>query len=175
MPALKGNIVRLVALVVAMLVVAGCGYHVMRPARGGTGLEGTTLEVSIFANRSFRPNIEATLTDIIVDELAKREGTRIVEQGGDLVLSGTVLSYATSHVSYTAADEVKEYRATVTAEVMLRRSATGQVVWKGTLTSSQDFPALDDLVFQQNSEDAAIREISRKLAREVYIHLTEDF
>jgi len=175
MPALNGNIARLVALAVILLVVAGCGYHVMQPARGGAGLEGTTIEVSIFANRSFRPNIEAILTDIIVDELAKREEGRIVEQGGDLVLSGTILSYDTTHVSYTATDQVKEYRATVRAEVILRRRATGQVVWKGILASSQEFPALDDLVFQQNSEDAAIREISRKLAREIYIHLTEDF
>ncbi|GLI39646.1 molecular chaperone [Geobacter hydrogenophilus] len=175
MPTLKGSIVRLVAAIVIMLVIAGCGYHVMRPARGGAELEGKTLQVSIFANRSFRPNIEATLTDIIVDELAKREGTRLVERGGDLVLSGTVLTYGTSHASYTAKDEVKEYRATVTAEVALRRNDTGQVVWKGVITSTQDFPALTDLVVQQNSEDAAIREICRKMAREVYIHLTEDF
>lgn len=175
MPTMKGSIVRLMAAVMTMLVITGCGYHVMRPARGGAELEGKTLEVSIFANRSFRPNVEAILSNIIVDELAKREGTRIVESGGDLVLSGTVLDYGTSHASYTATDEVKEYRATVTAEVTLRRSDTGQVVWKGALTSTQDFPALDDLVFQQNSEDAAILEICRKMAREVYIHLTEDF
>jgi hypothetical protein len=172
---MKVNIVRFVAAVMTMLVIAGCGYHVMRPARGGAGLEGKTLEVSIFANRSFRPNIEAILSDILVDELAKREGARIVESGGDLVLSGTVLTYGTSAVSYTATDAVKEYRASVTAEVALRKSDTGQVVWKGALTSTQDFPAQDDLVFQQNSEDAAIREICRKMAREVYIHLTEDF
>ena len=175
MPSVKGNIVRLVAAVVTMLVVTGCGYHVMRPARGGAGLEGKTLEVSIFANRSFRPNIEAILTDILVDELVKREGTRLVESGGDLVLSGTVLSYGTMAVSYTAADEVKEYRATAAAEVKLRRNDTGQVVWKAVLASSQDFPANDDLVFQQNSEDAAIREICRKMAREAYMHFTEDF
>ncbi|WP_306533168.1 LptE family protein [Geobacter sp.] len=172
---MKGKIVRLVATVLSMLVVAGCGYHVMKPARGGAGPDGKTLEVSIFANRSFRPNIEATLTDIIVDELVKREGTRLVESGGELILSGAVLSYGTSAVSYTAIDEVKEYRATVTSEITLRKSGTGQVVWKGTLTSTQDFPAQDDLVVQQNSEEAAIREICRKLAREVYIHLTEDF
>jgi len=175
MSTVKGRIVRFVVAVLAMLTVAGCGYHVMKPARGGAGLEGKTLEVSIFANRSFRPNIEATLSDILVDELVKREGARFVESGGELVLSGAVLSYGTSAVSYTATDAVKEYRATVTAEVTLRKSDTGQVAWKGTLTSTQDFPAQDDLVFQQNSEEAAIREICRKLAREVYIHLTEDF
>lgn len=175
MPTMNWSIVRLVAAVLTMLVVAGCGYHVMRPARGGAELEGKTLQVSIFANRSFRPNIEATLTDILVDELVKREEVRLVENGGDLVLSGAVLSYGTSAVSYTAKDEVKEYRATVKVEVTLRRTTTGQVVWKGSLASSQDFPANDDLVFQQNSEEAAIRAICRKLAREVYIHLTEDF
>ena len=175
MPVLKGNTVRFVAAAVIMLLVSGCGYHVMRPARGAAGLGDKTLQVSIFANRSLKPNIEAILASTIVDELAKREGARLVENGGELVLSGSVLSYGTSAVSYTATDAVKEYRATVTAEVKLSRSDTGQVLWKGALSSAQDFPALDDPVFQQNSEDAAIREICRKLAREVYIHLTEDF
>lgn len=175
MPKEKRNIVHLLAVLLSALVVAGCGYHVMKPARGVAGLEGKTLEVTMFDNRSFRPNIEAVLSDIIVDELVKREGAQLVERGGDVVLSGAVLNYSTSHVSYTAEDQVKEYRATVKAEVTLRKKDTGKVIWKGTLTSSQDFPALADLVFQQNSEDAAIREICRKLAREVYIHLTEDF
>lgn len=175
MPNARGTIIRLVAVLLTTLLVAGCGYHVMKPARGGGGLDGKTMEIANFSNRSFRPNIEATLVDVLVDELAKREDSRLVKSGGDLVLSGAILSYGTSHVSYIAKDQVKEYRATVTAEVTLRRTDTSQVVWKGTLTSTQDFPALDDLVFQQNSEEAAIREICRKMAREVYIHLTEDF
>lgn len=141
---------------------------------------GKSFEVSIFANRSYRPNIEAMLTDLLVDELVKREGDKVVEKGGDLAVSGAILSYGTSAVSYTAtatatAETVKEYRAAITAEVALRKAATGQVLWKGNLTATQDFPANDDPVLQQNSEEAAIREISRKLARDIYLHLTEDF
>lgn len=165
----------LLALVVSL--VAGCGYRV---AKGGSETAGKSFEVSIFANRSYRPNIEAMLTDLLVDELVKREGEKVVEAGGELAVSGAVLSYGTTAVSYTATaaattETVKEYRAAITTEVVLRRASTGQVLWKGALTATQDFPANDDPVLQQNSEEAAIREICRKLAREIYLHLIEDF
>ncbi|RNC70102.1 MAG: molecular chaperone [Desulfuromonadales bacterium] len=173
MPPVKGLTLTLMAM--AAFLISGCGYHALGTVRGGTDAGGGTIEVSIFANRSYRPNIEALLTDTIVDELVSRQGKRVVESGGELHLSGAVLSYGTTAVSYTAADAVKEYRATITAEMTLRRNDTGRVVWKGTLAATQDYPANDDLVLQQNSEDAAIRVICRKLAREAYLHHVEDF
>lgn len=159
-------------LLLGASLLSGCGYRVAGMKRD---IAGKTVEISIFANKSYRPNIEATLTDMIIDEFVKREERRLVESGGELVVSGAVLSYGTTAVSYTATDTVKEYRAAVTADVVLRRKETGQVQWKGTLSATQDFPANDDLVLQQNSEDTAIREICRKLARDLYLHLVEDF
>lgn len=159
-------------MALATAVVSGCGYHV---ARADRELAGKTVEIAIFANKSFRPNIEAAIADLLVDEFVRREGKSVVETGGDAVIGGTILSYGTTAISYTAADTVKEYRATITTEVVVRKRETGQILWKGTLSATQDFPANDDLVLQQNSEDTAIREICRKLARDVYLHFVQDF
>lgn len=165
----------LVRLLVLAMALGGCGYHTMMPARGEFGRGGKTIEVSIFANRTYRPNIEAVITDSIIDELVRREGAQVVNSGGEIVLSGTVLSYGTAAVSYTATDTVKEYRATITTEATLRRVGDGKVLWKGIVSANTVFPANDDLVLQQNSEDDAIRAICRKLAQQIYLHTTEDF
>ncbi|WP_298272509.1 LptE family protein [Geobacter sp.] len=154
------------------MLISGCGYHV---AKVNQELAGKTVEIAIFANKSYRPNIEAKVADLLVDEFVRREGGSVVESGGETVIEGTILSYGTTAVSYTAADTVKEYRATMTTEVIIRKRETGRVLWKGTLAATQDFPANDDLVLQQNSEDTAIREICRKLARDVFMHVVEDF
>lgn len=162
-------------LLLAGLVLSGCGYHTMMPARGELGRGDKTIEVAIFANRTYRPNIEAVITDSLIDELVRREGKQVVNAGGELVLAGTVLSYGTAAVSYTATDTVKEYRATITVEAALRQVDNGKVLWKGTVSADTVFPANDDLVLQQNSEADAIRAICRKLARDIYLHTTEDF
>lgn len=163
----------LAALVLA--AVGGCGYRAARIGGEGSALADKTVHVDIFTNKSYRPNVEAVLTNSLIDEFVRREGSRAVEAGGDLTLSGAVVSYGTAAVSYTATDTVKEYRATVTVEATLRRSDSRQVLWKGSLSAYQDFPANDDLVLQQNSEEQAIAVICRRLARELTLRMSENF
>jgi outer membrane lipopolysaccharide assembly protein LptE/RlpB len=164
-------------LVAAVLLplLAGCGYHVVQPGSKGTELAGKTFEVKLFANKSFRAGIEAAVTDALVDELVTREGQRVLEVGGEYVVSGTVISYGRSTVSYTATDEAKEYRASIATEAVLTRRITGQIVWKGNVSAYQDFPANTNAALQQNNEAAAIRSASLKIAQQIYLHLTENF
>lgn len=172
-------------VLVACCCVNGCGYHLPKPESSPVA-GGKTVSIPIFANKSFRPNLEAILTGSLVDEFAIRSGGRVVaEDAAELVLSGTIVSYSKTPVSYTASDTVKEYRATITIEATLREKQSRKVLWKGRDSLSQDFPAtpivsvqqnnVDIIALQQNSEDAAIREICRKLARQVYQKITEDF
>ena len=68
------------------------------------------MAIPMFVNKSYRANIGAILTGSLVDEFALRTGGMVgPEETADLVLSGTVLTYTTSAVSYTAADRVREY------------------------------------------------------------------
>ncbi|KAF0220242.1 MAG: hypothetical protein FD174_1322 [Geobacteraceae bacterium] len=172
-------------VLVACCCVNGCGYHLSRP-ESSLVAGGKTISIPVFANKSYRPNLEAILTGSMVDEFAMRSGGRVMaEDAADLVLSGTIVSYSKTPVSYTARDTIKEYRATMTMEATLREKKTRKVLWKGSDSLSQDFPAtpivsvqqnnVDIIALQQNSEDAAIREICRKLARQVYQKITEDF
>jgi hypothetical protein len=125
------------------------------------------------------------LTGSLIDEFAKHTGGLVVaEKDAELKLDGTILSYTTSAISYTASDTVKEYRASVTAECILTERKSGKVVWKGTVTQWQDYPVnsavpgppgSDPVALQQNSEDAAIREVSRKIAQQVYQNVSDGF
>jgi hypothetical protein len=147
----------------------------MRDAETRFG-EGKTVTIPIFANKTYKPNLENILLNDLIDEFAKRKGLRIQGMGSsDYTLSGEVLTYGKIAISYTGFDIVKEYRATLTVTATLRNNSNQQVVWRGNLSWSQDFPANSDLAIQQNSEDAAIQEISRRLAQQIYLKLLEDF
>ena len=176
-------------LIPAYLSLAGCGYKMKSQLDYASPVAGKKITVPIFANKSYRANIGAILTESVVEEFARRSGGNVVsEDGADLILSGAVLTYDSSAVSYTAQDKVSEYRATITAEATLTEKNTRRVIWKGTVSWSQVYPVnlrtgsrqqlpftnfsgvvqQPNIALLQNSESAAIREICDKLAQQIY-------
>jgi outer membrane lipopolysaccharide assembly protein LptE/RlpB len=139
----------------------------------------------MWRSKIFRPFLESILTGSLVDEFALRSGGLVTrEEAADLVLTGTIVSYTTVAVSYTAADQVREYRATLTIDAVLTEKRSQNVLWKGIMSSSQDYPAnpvgidikqQNRIALQQNNEEAAVREISRKLSEQLYQKVTENF
>ena len=160
----------------ALLLLSGCGYHLSGSSGFPPAVAGKKISVATFTNRGYRANMDAILSESLVDEFARRTGGLVVaEKAADLILGGTILTYTTTAVSFTAVDKVMEYRAVVTAECSLAEKVTGKVVWKGVVTDWQDYPVNPNVALQQNSEDAAIREISRKIAQQVFQKISEGF
>lgn len=176
----KGFLVRPTLLFLFLLVVcaglSGCGYRTIAHDTESRFGEGKTLSIPIFANKTYRSNLENILLNNLVDEFSRRRGLRIVEkEASDYTLSGEVLTYEKNAVSYTGKDIVKEYTAVMTLSATLRKNTTQRIVWRGQLAWSQDFPASSDIAIQQNSEDAAVQEICRRLAQQLYLKMSEDF
>jgi outer membrane lipopolysaccharide assembly protein LptE/RlpB len=176
---MTGAMVRIVIVSIflaAVLLLGGCGYHLSGSAGIPPAVAGKRIAVAIFVNKGYRANMGSILTGSLIDEFARRTGGLVVaENNAELRLDGTILSYSTTAISFTAADTVKEYRAVVTAECSLTERNSGKVVWKGTVSQWQDYPVNTDVALQQNSEDAAIREISRKIAQQVYQDISDGF
>jgi outer membrane lipopolysaccharide assembly protein LptE/RlpB len=169
-----------------LLLLSGCGYHLSNTSGLSPAVVGKKIAIPVFANKSYRANVGAILTESLVDETARRSGGMVTsEEAADLVLNGTVLTYTTLPVSYTALDTVKEYRAVINVEATLTEKNTQKVIWKGTLSWSQDYPAnttftlsqsgIDPIALQQNSEEAAIREICNKIALQLYQKISQGF
>jgi outer membrane lipopolysaccharide assembly protein LptE/RlpB len=156
--------------------MTGCGYHPTGAPGFPNAMTGKITVIPIFGNKSYRANVGAILTGSLVDEFARRSGGKVTaEESADLVLTGAVMTYSTSPVSFTAADTVKEYRAVMTVEATLSEKASGKVIWKGVLSWGQDYPVNTDVAKQQNAEDAAIREICRNLSQQIYHNISEGF
>lgn len=165
----------IVALVFCCLL-GGCGYH-LAGTRDDT-LQGTrkSIAIPVFANKSYRPALETILTESLIHEFALRTGGKVVdEEDADLLLTGTVTTYSTTPVSYTASDTIKEYRADVTVDATILDKRRHKVIWKGVLVESQIYPIDTDIALQINREQAALREISRKIALRLYQKIGGDF
>lgn len=162
--------------VLLCLVVSACGYRPLGRDMESRFGEGETISIPIFVNKTFKSNLENILLNELIDEFAKRKHLRIGRgDGTDYTLSGEVLSYTRNEVSYSGADTVMEYRATMVISATLRKNSTRNVIWKGELSWSQDYPSSSDIALLQNNEEAAILEISQRLAQQLYLKMSEDF
>jgi outer membrane lipopolysaccharide assembly protein LptE/RlpB len=176
------RIIYYLALAVSCILLGGCGYHLTSEAQTTSLLAGKTIAIPMWRSKIYRPNLEAMLTGSLIDEFALRSGGMVVaEDAAELLLTGTIVTYATVPMSFTAADQVKEYRATMTVEATLAEKRSQKVLWKGILSASQDYKAINDpalqnrIALQQNSEDAALREIDRKIAQQLFQKMWENF
>lgn len=196
---LAGGSARLNALKLACLLllicccVSGCGYRLAGDDGISSPLRGKTIAVPILVNKTYRPNLETILAGSLREQIAWRSGGRnaAAAESADLILTGAVLTYTSTPISYSGDDRIKEYRATMSVEVSLVDRVSGEVMWKGTRSSVQDYPVIDfpinnrpisdritpqnRIALQQNSEDAAVREICRRLAQDIYEKVTDRF
>jgi outer membrane lipopolysaccharide assembly protein LptE/RlpB len=164
-------------LLIVGAALCGCGYYSVRGAADpGSGTAGG-VHIPIFANKSYRPGLEAILTNSMVEAFARRSGGIVVgEEAAQLILSGAVLSYSVVPVSYTVADKIKEYRSILKIEATLTDRQNRKVLWKGELSGSREYPTnATNVSLQQNSEEAAVREICRNLAEQIYEKTREGF
>lgn len=161
-------------ILILSLCLGGCGYRLPNAAVTPE-LSGKTVRIALFGNRTFKPNIEGILTNKLIDEFSLHSGTFVVSGDSDFIITGEILSYGASAASYSAADIVREYRATMTVEAVLRRKETQQIIWKGSVSETQIYPANTNVAFQQNSEEAALRELARAVAQKLYHHIAQGF
>jgi outer membrane lipopolysaccharide assembly protein LptE/RlpB len=167
---------RLVFLFGTLLLLWGCGYHL--PGQGGTlPPEIETLHIELFSNRTSEPFLENQVTDFVTDQFARRRMLRLVEDPAqaDAVLTGSVTAYSAVPVSYDRNDRITEYRSTMEISATLRRADVGEVLWKGNVSWTEEYPASLDKMAQEDEEAAAIEVISERLAEELYFRITENF
>lgn len=142
------------------LLLSGCGYRL-----AGHSSSGSTVSIPVFVNSTLRPNLESCLTASLVDRFAGSVGAKVVKpEQAELELTGTILAYNESSSAYSAEDKIAMYQLSMSAEAVLRQIKSGKVLWKGTVRAVQDYPTSNDLALKINAQDAALRDLCRKLA-----------
>jgi outer membrane lipopolysaccharide assembly protein LptE/RlpB len=172
------NILRMAGSLVLVLLVllSACGYQFA--GAGGNRLPaGQSLWVSFIGIEIDSPSAQTVLKRTLLEESHALRGfyPAASEAAADLRISGTLRSYATRAVSYTATDLAREYRLTIEADLELYRKGETAPVWKGTLQSSHDYPANSDLALQRSAEEAARTAASRTLARKLLTAVEQNY
>lgn len=170
------------ALLVAMVVLAGCGY---RPAATAGNRLGPNhrLWVAFISNDTISPSAQTVLRRALLEEAHGMRGIPPAASAGeaDLLVSGSLRSYSSRAISYSERnhdddfDQAREYRLTIAVELELRSTEDRSLAWKGTLQAFQDYPANDDLALQRSAEEQALAAASRKIAQKLLLSLEQSY
>lgn len=167
---------RYLAAFILVLFVAGCGYHVPGATDTWIGGDARIVYVELFDNRTAEPYLENFLADALVAELSRSRVIELTENpaSADVILTGTVSEFNSSALAYGSDDSITDYQATMKIEASLKQ-ASGELLWKQKLSRSEDYLAAVDKNLQLEGERLAAREVSKRIAEDIYTQLLNNF
>ena len=160
-------------LLVACLAVAGCGYTI----GGSLPPHVRTVAVSMFANRTNEPAVEAMLTRAIAEAFARSGRLRVVSLAeADAILEGEVTGYEIASIAFDPRANVRQYRLIVTLNVQFRDVREDRILFQQTgLQERADFRVLGAVSETIAREETALREAAAVIARTVVSFAVERF
>jgi len=166
------------ALLLAALGAAGCGYHVAGHA-ANVPSEWKTIAVPAFKNDTTRYRIEQRFTQAVIREFITRTKYRVVqdEPSADAVLRGEVLSIDTTPVLFDAnTGQVTTMLVTVHAKVQLVDNRTQKAVYQNDdMVFRDEYQISSDVNSFFEEQDPALERMSRDLASHLVANVLEGF
>ncbi len=162
---------RAVCLALLTAFACGCTGYRLGPTLGA---QYRTVAVPTFRNKTYRPQLEAQITNGIIKRF-QADGTLQVDSvaNADVILTGMITQYRRHELRSlrTETGAPREYRVSVEARVEARDRVTGKIVLASTLvTGSADTFIGNDL---QSAELQALPLIAEDLAKQVVTLLAE--
>jgi outer membrane lipopolysaccharide assembly protein LptE/RlpB len=167
-----------VPVAVALLGLAGCGYHRLGVA---THLppDTRTVSVPVFATHTEAYHTEVVMTNAVIRELASRTGLRVTPDAGetaDAVMHGVILKETVAPLTYNSStQQSSSFLVTMVVSVTLT-GRDGKVLYENpNYVFRQQFQSTTDLptFFQENP--AALERLSREFARALVADVLEGF
>lgn len=152
-------------LVLAALLVAGCGYS----TRGSLPDHIKTVAVPIFKNRTLEPGVESAITSGVVNAFSSGGRVKVVPlDEADAVLQGEVVGYSLDGLSFDTNANVRAYRLRLVLNVEFRDVRRSAMLWRQEgLSETSDFQVAgqvsDTIARGQGAVQQAAAEIGRKV------------
>jgi outer membrane lipopolysaccharide assembly protein LptE/RlpB len=164
------------ALSVAVLPAAGCGYRL----RGtGSSLPPSikTVSVPVFRNMTTRYELDVKLTRAVIDELVARGRVAVAADpaGADAVLEGVITSFSARPIGFSGQGQADRYNITVTASVALKDRAGETTLFSNpSFVYNQEYPVPVGRDFE-SVQSEAIDRIAERFARSLVVSILEGF
>ena len=180
---MRARITRRISLPAAMLVstlaalaLAGCGYALV--GRGNAlPPDIKTVYLKPIENKTGHQRVDQAVTLAIGDEMVKRQRFTLTNsrQGADAELSGAVVGFGATPVTFDTAGRATAYELSLTASIVFKRIDDDKVIWQNNnYNFRQNFPLTATNAFV-DLEYSAIDQAAKAFAQTLVSDLLEGF
>jgi hypothetical protein len=158
-------------VVVAFLLVAGCGYSF----RGTLPDHIQSIAVPVFTNRTAEPAVDSVITRAVVEAFSTNGRLRVVgAERADSLLEGEITGYELISLAFDPSAAVRRYRLVVTLNLRYRDLRQNRLVFERSgFQERADFQVAAAAAQTLVQEDAALRTAAVEIGRSV-VALTLD-
>jgi len=164
------------AALLASLTLGGCGYALVGR---GNALPPDIRKIYIkpIENRTGHQRVDQAVTLAIGDEMVKRQRFALTtsREGADAELSGAVVGFGATPVTFDTAGRATAYELSLTASIAFKRVADDKVIWQNAnYNFRENFPLSASNAFV-DLEYSAIDQAAKAFARTLVSDLLEGF
>lgn len=151
------------------MVFVSCAYT----TKSGLPENIKTIEVKVFGNTTYYNDIEAEFTKDMIGRINGSPGLKVVNSGGDAVLTGEIYEVKNVITEYDANDQPVNVSVSVTARFSLFDNDSGEFLYNGVQLSSSQGSSLagklnlDTGSSYSSARSAALQELSKLIVREM--------
>jgi hypothetical protein len=184
---LKHIILLLLISIAHLTTCAGCGYHFSAHGKP-VGITMTNIAIPLVTSSSSEKGFEADFTRIIREEFLSHSVVPIVEtEQADMVLTGNISEIETRPLSFDSQqymvggrsvthETTNSRRLKIRLDISLVERATGKTIWHDdSIVEDAQFSVESDPLITQYNQRQALIQISRLLAKRIYLKTMERF
>jgi len=126
-----------------------------------------TINIKYFPNNAplVAPTLSQKLTDGLRDKFTSETSLDLVNEGGDLILEGSITDYKTSPVAIQDNDQAALNRLTITIEVTYTNKFEENMSFESSFQRYSDYSSSDNL---NDVQEGLIEEINLMLIEDVF-------
>ena len=164
---------------VAVLLLAGCGYHFVGGSGGGETFYPhlKTIYVETFANRTSEANAENIFRSAFNSEMVQRGRFKLVSrpEEADSIFRGTIVALVANPLAYKPTNLSAEDRLTIILDLSFVENSSGNVLWaNNAFTMTGDY-AVTSVGVTETSRRTALTKLASDVAGKAYRAMISNF
>lgn len=149
-----------------MFIFSGCSVNYSFTG-ASIPVEVKTINIKYFPNNAslVEPILSQKLTDALRDKFTSETSLVLVNDGGDLVLEGSITGYGTQPVAIQGNDQAALNRLTITLDVSYTNTFDDNMSFESSFSRYSDYSSSDNLTAVQ---EALMEEINTMLVEDIF-------
>ena len=162
------------AIILLGWLCSACGYQFSGGGSLPSGI--TSVSIEMFKNRTAETGVETIITNDLIYEFTRHEQMIVTgSDKADAILTGVVKSISERTISHKGEYTSDERRVKLDLDLQLTNKSGG-VIWSAkSVSDNEAYKVMSNKQSTERNKRDAIKELSKRLAENIFNNLTANF